>query len=181
MPLIVEDGTMPEGANTFASVADADSYLSARGLTQAWAVPEAGATDPNFAAKEAALIRAADYLGTLSWKGQQVVWGWQLCFPRKNMPISDGTYAAENIVPVKVKNACIEIAALFFAGEDLLAATERGGRVQSETVGPISISYFNDASNETYYPVIAGLLGDFLTEIPGQAGNSYRMVNVVTR
>ena len=27
MPLIVEDGTMPEGANTYASVADADAYL----------------------------------------------------------------------------------------------------------------------------------------------------------
>ncbi|MFR9041161.1 MAG: DnaT-like ssDNA-binding protein, partial [Bilophila wadsworthia] len=26
MPLIVEDGTMPAGANSFASLADADAY-----------------------------------------------------------------------------------------------------------------------------------------------------------
>lgn len=33
MPLIVEDGTMPEGANTYASVADADAYLLSRGVS----------------------------------------------------------------------------------------------------------------------------------------------------
>ena len=183
MALIIEDGTMPEGANTFASVAEADAYLAARGMTQTWIVPDAGQEDTNLAAKEAALIRAADFMGTLSWKGQQVDWSWPLCWPRKGIPQpgNTGQHIAEDTVPAKVKNACIEIAALFYAGEDLMAATERGGRVQSETVGPISISYFSDASNETFYPAIAGLLGEFLTEIPGQAGNSYRMVNVVTR
>lgn len=35
MPLIVEDGTLPAGANSFASVADADAYHAAR-LTAAW-------------------------------------------------------------------------------------------------------------------------------------------------
>ena len=35
MPLIVEDGTLPAGANSFASVADADAYHAAR-LTTAW-------------------------------------------------------------------------------------------------------------------------------------------------
>mgnify|MGYP000257303279 FL=1 len=52
MPLIVEDGTLPAGANSFASVADADAYHAAR-LTAAWTDELAEAQ------KEAALIRAA--------------------------------------------------------------------------------------------------------------------------
>lgn len=50
MPLIVEDGTLPAGANSFASVADADAYHAAR-LTAAWTdelagSPEGGCADP---------------------------------------------------------------------------------------------------------------------------------------
>ena len=61
MPLIVEDGTMPAGANSFASLADADAYHAAR-LTEAWADSLPGDK------KEAALIRAyglAEPQGTL--------------------------------------------------------------------------------------------------------------------
>ena len=49
MPLLVEDGTLPAGANSFASVADADAYHAAR-LTAAWTDELAKAQ------KEAALI-----------------------------------------------------------------------------------------------------------------------------
>ena len=55
MPLIVEDGTLPAGANSFASVADADAYHAAR-LTAAWTDELAEVQ------KEAALIRASDWL-----------------------------------------------------------------------------------------------------------------------
>ena len=53
MALIVEDGSGLSGANSYASTAQADTYASDRGLT-AWT----GDT----ATKEAALIRATDYL-----------------------------------------------------------------------------------------------------------------------
>ena len=61
MPLIVEDGTLPAGANSFASVADADAYHAAR-LTAAWTDELAEAQ------KEAALIRASD------WLNRKVMW-----------------------------------------------------------------------------------------------------------
>lgn len=181
MALIIEDGTMPEGANSFASVAEADAYLSARGLS--WPLPESDVVqDANLAAKEAALVRAADYLNVLAWRGSKVEWNWPMSWPRKDAPIpgSSEQFIPDNVVPVQVKRACMELAALFYAGEDLLAAVERGGRIASETVGPISTSYFDDASSETFYPAVAGLIGDFLTTIPGEAGGDhYTMMKVV--
>ena len=68
MALIIEDGTMPEGANTYASVADADSYLAER--SENWpSAPSDITPDANIAKKERALILAADWLNTLEWKG----------------------------------------------------------------------------------------------------------------
>lgn len=181
MALIIEDGTMPEGANAFVTMAEADAYLSARSLQ--WPMPESDvAQDENLTAKEAAIVRASDYLNTLAWRGSKVDWNWPMSWPRKDAPIPGETEKCipETVVPVQVKRACMELAALFFAGEDLLAAVERGGRIASETVGPISTSYFDDASSETFYPAVAGLIGDFLTVIPGEAGGDhYTMLKVV--
>lgn len=181
MALIIEDGTMPEGANAFVSVAEADAYLSARGL--GWPLPESDVTpDANLAAKEAAIVRASDYLNTLAWRGAKADWNWPMSWPRKgaNIPGSVDEFIPEDVVPTQVKRACMELAVLFYGGEDLLAAQERGGRIASETVGPISTSYFDDASSETFYPAVAGLIGDFLTAIPGEAGGDhYTMLKVV--
>ena len=171
MAIIIEDGTMPVGANAFVSVAEADAYLSARNISS-WPIPASDLeTDQNLTAKEAAIIRASDYLNTLSWSGTKTDWNWPMSWPRKGV-IVPGVYAEyipESIVPEQVKRACMELAALFYTGENLLAAVERGGRVASETVGPISTSYFEDASSETFYPAVAGLIGGLLTTIPGKA------------
>lgn len=172
MALIIEDGTMPNGANTFASVADADAYFSERGNTDWPAKNEE--VDANLSKKENALIRAADYLNTLSWKGARVSWDWPMCWPRQQVPIPGDVKDREipdNVVPSCVKRACMELAVLFYNGEDPLASQERGGRVKSETVGPLSTSYFDDASNETYYPAVAGLISDYLTVVPGEASS----------
>lgn len=73
MALIVEDGTMPEGANTYASVSEADTYLLSRGVSD-WPAPPSSdlEPDPQLSAKEAALIRSADYLNGLKWKGEKL-------------------------------------------------------------------------------------------------------------
>lgn len=171
MALVIEDGTMPEGANTFASVADTDAYFSLRGNGN-WPAPiglELEA-DANLAKKENALVRASDYLNTLSWLGFKKDWNWHMCWPRRDVAIAgseDNVSIPDNVVPEQVKRACMELAALFYSGEDLFAPVERGGRIQSETVGPISTTYFDDAAQETFYPAVAGLIGDMLSSVPG--------------
>lgn len=182
MALIVEDGTMPEGANSYASVEDGDAYLVPRGISD-WPAPVQGSDlepDPNLPAKEAALIRASDYLNSLQWLGSRQVWDWPMAWPRANVPLPGMPHGCEFVpgdsVPQAVKRACIELAALFMGGEDPLAPVERGGRVASETVGPLSTTYFEDAASETLYPAVSGLAGMFLAKIPGQAQSVTGMV-----
>jgi len=58
MPLVLEDGTGVVGANSYASVADADAFFADRNISD-WAGP--GATTPD---KEGFLIQGADYLNS---------------------------------------------------------------------------------------------------------------------
>ena len=65
MALIVESGACEANSNTFISLADANTYATDRGL---WT---SATTDD---AKTVALLRAADYMNTLQWKGVAVTW-----------------------------------------------------------------------------------------------------------
>lgn len=178
MPLIAEDGTVPEGANTCASVADADAYPLSRGVSD-WAAPPSSdlESDPQLSAKEAAPIHSADYLNGLKRKGEKIEYDWPMTWPRAGVPTGVKNvhgviqFVACDIVPSVIKRACIELAALFIAGEDPPAPIERGERAASETVGPISTSYFDGAASETLYPAVSGLVWALLREVPGQSGS----------
>ena len=82
--LIIEDGTMPEGANTYASLELADAYLVPRGL---WEATPEDAGDSVIAKKEAAIIRAFDALNTLNWAGNVPDWQRVTAWPRENVPM----------------------------------------------------------------------------------------------
>lgn len=165
------------GETSFVSVAEADAYALAHGLS-AWPQPPAEGTDTRASDKEGALVRAADWLNALAWRGARSAWDQPLCFPRKGLHV-DGALIPEDAIPAQVKAAQVEAAALFITGEDLFASVERGGRVEQETVGPITIRYFDDASAGKYFPALAGLLAPFLTKIPGQEGQaSYKVLKV---
>lgn len=178
MTLIVEDGTMPVGANSYASVADADAYLVPRSL---W--PETPQDDAAMVTrKESALMRATDYLNTLSWVGYVEDWQRTMAWPREDVPIPRGKGTVPgNIVPSAVAASCMEMAALIFGGTDPLATVERGGMVTSEshskTVGGVDViegdstsdsyTYASGAPSETYYPQLRGV-EPFLTVVPGK-------------
>ena len=167
------------GETSFVTAAEADAYALAHGLSS-WPQPPAEGEDTRLSEKEGALVRAADWLNTLAWRGARARWDQPLCFPRKGLH-ADGALIPDDAVPAQVKAAQVEAAALSLAGEDLFAAVERGGRVEQETVGPITIRYFDDASAGKYFPALAGLLAPFLTKIPGQEGQaSYKVLEVTT-
>ena len=96
MPLIVGDGTLPAGANSFASVADADAYHAAR-LTAAWTDELAEAQ------KEAALIRASDWLNRkVMWNGRKASRSQRMAWPRAGVSTQDGPVPsdpAETVFP----------------------------------------------------------------------------------
>lgn len=187
MPLIVEDGTMPENANSYVSLADADAYLVQRGL---WEATPADGDEALTTKKETALIRAFDALNTLKWKGNVPNWQRVTAWPRENVPMpgpksrdkDEPEFLPDNIVPGAVVQAQMELAALVYGGLNPLAPVERGGKVVSmsestkegdlDVIGgdskSYSVTYSDSAPVETYLPAVYGILTPFLVEIPGK-------------
>ena len=162
MPLIVEDGTLPAGANSFASVADADAYHAAR-LTAAWTDELAEVQ------KEAALIRASDWLNRKGmWNGRKASRSQRMAWPRAGVSTQDGEIAPDEI-PAEVVEACCELAG-FFVEQDYLAPLDRGGDIASLSVDVISIAYNGTAPAETVFPSLSGLLAGLGTVNTGKGG-----------
>lgn len=187
--LIVEDGTMPEGANTYVSLADVDAYLVPRGL---WETTPDDAGDSVIAKKEAAIIRAFDAMNTLNWAGDVPDWQRVTAWPRQNVPMpgvkpkpgEEPTFLPADMVPRAVVQAQMELSGLIYGGLNPLAPVERGGKVVSmsksskegdvDVIGgdskSYSVTYAESAPVETYLPAVYGILGPYLREIPGKSG-----------
>ncbi len=165
--LIVEDGTGLTNADSYATVAYADTYHENRGNI-AW---------DTVADKEAALRKATDFMVgkyRLRWAGVRKTLGQALDWPRDIVPVVDkpGRYIAyysNTIVPVEVMNACVSLA-LRAATAELLADQEQ--RKVSVTVGPISTTYDSSSSQGTKYPEIDNMLRPYLQN----TGNGIKMI-----
>jgi hypothetical protein len=154
MSLIVEDGTIVPGAESYISVADASTYHTARGNT-AWA---ALATD---ALREAALRRATDYMRQAyrsRWQGYKVNEDQALDWPRYDVEV-EGYAVDSDIVPTEIKNACAELA-LRASAADLNPDLTQG--VLSEQVGSIQVTYDKASPQFTRYRAIDAILSPYL-------------------
>ncbi len=147
MALIIEDGSVVAGAESYASVADADTYHVNRG-NAAWT-----GTD---AVKEAALRKAAAYLDgeyRRRWKGYRVqplvqVMEW----PRVSVP--------SNTIPQRLKDAQCELALRALAGE---LAPDTHGKVKRETVDVLTTEWFEGSDpSVTTYRIVEQLLSDLI-------------------
>lgn len=147
MSLIVEDGTARADAESYMSVAEADTYHSDRG-NAAWT-----GTTPQ---KEQWLRKATEYMVQTyreRWLSFRVTATQALDWPRawvqvKDAPYGYGSFAAmipNNVVPVEVKRACGELALQAISG-DLAPALERVAR--REKVDVIEVEY--DAGSPAY-------------------------------
>lgn len=193
--LLIEDGAMPEGANSYASLELADAYLVPRGLWEATPTiitpGENGAPDMEtpdtgvVSKKEAALIRAFDALNTLKWRGDAADWQRVTAWPRENVPMPGNMskFLPSNIIPKAVIQAQMELAGLIYGGLNPLEPVDRGGKVlsrsESFSEGDIdviggdskswSVTYADSAPVENYLPSVYGILRHYLMEIPGKA------------
>ncbi|GHD42248.1 hypothetical protein GCM10017083_07040 [Thalassobaculum fulvum] len=140
--------TVTAGIDAYADRAEADAYFAARAVT-AWAA----ATE---AARDAALLKATAYLeGNHRWVGRLVDPAQPLAWPRTGARDAEGR--ALDGIPDRVKAACAELA-LIALTEDLAPPVERGGRVLSEQVGPVAVSYAADAPPGRSFPAVEALL-----------------------
>lgn len=158
MALIVEDGSNVAGAESYESVTNADTYHSNRG-NAAWAA----LANP---AKEQALRKATDYMTQayrLRWAGYRTHSTQALDWPRGWVPIKDtnylGVYVDPNTIPNEIKAVCCELALMSLDG-DLAPNIER--ETASESVGSISVSYFQGSIQHTVYRAVDLALKPFL-------------------
>lgn len=151
--LIKEDGQRPVGANTYASLDEANAYHRSRN-TAVWPkVDEAEARTQ----KSAALVRATDWLNSrVRWAGRKQDWQQLMAWPRVGVLLPEGPVPGDQIPP-QVVDACCELAGHFMTA-DSLSPRERGGQVVSETVDCLSVTYAAGAPAETLFPKVSGLL-----------------------
>lgn len=131
MALIVEDGSLLQGANSFVSVAEVRAFANAR----ASILP---ASDTEV---EVAAVKAADYVRSLRsrFKGSEIIAEQPLPFPRCNLVVN-GFDLPSNTVPQGIKDACCQLALEAAAGVDLLPTTS-GQITVVENVGPLETSF----------------------------------------
>lgn len=168
---VVEDGTGLSTANSYLSVADADTYHNNVTRSDDWS----GATA---AVKQNALIVATQYLDIRyqgRWRGYRNSSAQALAWPRCAVEDDDGYLLDSASLPQKLEDACAEMALRVVLGDDLLGAVTETGEVVSESVsvGPISESktYAGGKPYGYEYPkldaMVRGLIGAGDTVIRG--------------
>jgi hypothetical protein len=167
MAIVVEDGTGLANAESYLSVADADTHFANRGFAL-WA------SEMSTAEKEQALRRSADYMlqvYRLRWAGTRVLTTQALDWPRAWVPrqdwlfyqgstpnpLSDAYYPA-NAVPAEVKRAQADLAYKAAGGE--LTPT-LGRRTTREKVDVIEVEYSDSAPQWPVYKAIDDALRIF--------------------
>lgn len=158
MAIVVEDGTGVANANSFVTLDETEEYHETRG-NSSWL----SNTDDD--AKEAAIIRASDFINTLNFKGVRYTGDQALCFPRSNLYDAEGYLLAETAVPAKVKAAQQEAALKELLSPGCLTVDQkRGGRVKRKKIDVLETEYFEGAPSDTLseYVVIRRLLKGLL-------------------
>jgi hypothetical protein len=165
MALIVENGTGLINAESYISVADADTYHSNRG-NSIWATLTT-------TAKEQLLRKSTDYIEQvyrLRWLGYRHTEDQALSFPRDEVPRRDFTFLNQfsfypnDEVPNEVKNACAELA-LKANNDELAPDIERLAR--REKVGVLEVEYDINSPAYVVYRAIDNLLAPFLSSMTG--------------
>lgn len=144
MALIIEDGTIVAGADSFVEASELVTYAANYGLT----IP---ATE---AAQEILLRRAYLQMTALSWKGEIVSAVQTGAWPRMNVYIGAGSgliwnrpstivndfIVPANTIPLAIKNGQMALAAEIYA-DDTTPAESKQGAITREKVGPLETEY----------------------------------------
>jgi hypothetical protein len=145
LTLTVEDGSQKADANTYISLADADTYFEGRLSVSTWT----GADD---ATKNAALVQAARILDSyISWLGyktdadQAMQWPrWGICYHGSRYYECPGEpqgwiYALESdTVPQEIRDAQCELA-LVLISQDTQAVSDTAGYSQISVEGAVDL------------------------------------------
>lgn len=156
MPLIIEDGTGVPGADSMVTVQETVDYTAGRALS----------FPTEAALQEAAIREAAEYLQNehrYAWRGTRAYYEQTMPWPRVGATEYRGPAVPVHTVPWRVKQAQMYLAHLAsLAPGTLDMVLERGGKVKSKTIGPISTTWMDDAPVEKVIQKVQGLVQPLL-------------------
>lgn len=153
MALIVETGSGLTNADSYVSLTDANTYHVARG-SSTWT-----ASVPSDAVKEAALIKATDFIDARyrdRWKGRKNTSAQALTWPRTGAvidgdgsegfvagfgPVTNGFLISSDTIPELLKRAVSELALRSLAEELAPDVGPGAGSITQKKVGPLEVSY----------------------------------------
>ena len=151
MALTVEDGTGKALADAYISVDEFKTFCTARAYR--W-------EDWEDFQIEAAIRQATGWIDTQArYKGARLLATQALEFPRTGL--FDWSGHEVTGVPLRAKQACAELA---FKGvtEPLYQDLDRGGRITSESIGSISVSYADDAPGGKSWTFATNLMAQYV-------------------
>lgn len=140
MALVVEDGSVVTGANTYVSLAEFKAWADDRGI--------AYGTD---AAVTQQIYRAMDYFERLQFIGNKANENQPLQWPRTEALI-DGYYADATEIPTPVKTALYEAVVVEAAGNSELEVQDR--KTIREKIGDIEVQYADNSENRKITPAL---------------------------
>ena len=148
MALIVEDGTVVTGANTYATAETVDAYCDARLLTMTVGDVEGDAvSDEDPEAKDAAILRAMVYIESCNYKGVKTDRDNPLKWPRDGVDDIDGFAVDSDEIPQEVINA---LSQAFYEEMtepgSLQPSIGRDDLVKKEKIDVIETEYFEHGS-----------------------------------
>lgn len=159
MALTVQDNTGLSDADSYVSVAAFKTYCLNRGLDIA------GMTDGIIEEK---LRLATDYMDAKwRYKGTRLESSQSTEFPRDGL--TDWTGVTITGITKRVKDACCDLAFAAYSDGTLFQNLDRGGRIKSETVGPLSVTYADDAPAGKCYESAERKLAPYMRDksLPG--------------
>lgn len=153
MAVVVENGTGMSNANSYLSRDNANTYHADR-LNDLW-------TDSDDAVKDAALIKATQFLDAEyggKFKGSKKVATQALMWPRVEATDRAGDDVASDSVPQQIKDATAELALRAITTGNLSPDEKRGGRIKSQTLGELSVTYEDGAPSGTAFKFVDQIL-----------------------
>lgn len=129
MALVIEDGSIVPGANSFATRAEVIEYASARGFV----LPDDETTD-------VLAVKAMDFMATLDFRGTAVTD--QTPFPRYGLVTGDTAEDWEHFIPPAIVKAQAQLALDVHNGIDLSPSGPPSAMLKRSKVGPIEREFF---------------------------------------
>lgn len=164
MALIVEDGTLVAGANSYIT---AEDYIDWAGLRFGYDRSTAPDSSSDF---EGVILRATDYIEELEFKGSKVSYSQTMQWPRDGVYI-DGYSVGSAEIPAQLKTAIFEAAYAEESGSSALAATPR--QTKREKVGDLEVEYTDGSTTSSTSKAITRSIKKLL-----KGGGGLRVVRV---